>query len=325
MKHVTESEDIDGTPARFHEDLGLVYIVFVATATLGLVAALLYAVSNKGTETGVIKTLGGAALIAGACAFVGSLIGFLFAIPRSRQGQDTPTPQVSTDGSQRLSDYAANTNLEQISDWLTKILVGISLVQSKELAQHFGRAATALAPLVGNGDVARSVTLALMIYFGLWGFFFAYLITRLWLPKALSRAEREEAVRKKEAEIEAQLGSVATQAYAALYEAPPEGFERAIKLLESYLDKPTAMKTPMLFVYLASAYGQKHAYLLAANRRVEADAIKEKAIAAVEDALRRGPETKGLLMQLYRGADPSENDLVSLQGDGRLEELLGKA
>ena len=72
-------------------------------------------------------------LLAAASLSVGGLAGFLFGVPRSLQ---TPVlPPVGGDGrSQKQADeiaarYATNTNLEQISDWLTKILVGVGLTQ----------------------------------------------------------------------------------------------------------------------------------------------------------------------------------------------------
>jgi len=38
--------------------------------------------------------------------------------------------------------YSGNTNLEQISDWLTKILVGVGLTQLREIPGQVQRLAT---------------------------------------------------------------------------------------------------------------------------------------------------------------------------------------
>jgi hypothetical protein len=64
--------------------------------------------------------LGAGVAIAIASAATGYLLGFLFGISRSLQGGDS-----SESNSQ---SFPGNTNLEQISDWLTKILVGVGLV-----------------------------------------------------------------------------------------------------------------------------------------------------------------------------------------------------
>jgi hypothetical protein len=60
---------------------------------------------------------------------VGLLGGFLFGIPRS-----VPVgagPDDHTHGS-----HAVNTKLEQISDWLTKILIGIGLVELARISGY---------------------------------------------------------------------------------------------------------------------------------------------------------------------------------------------
>ena len=54
-------------------------------------------------------------LVAGSSVAVGATIGFLFGFPKSaRTGEDMVRP---------------STNLEEISDWLTKVIVGATLTQ----------------------------------------------------------------------------------------------------------------------------------------------------------------------------------------------------
>ena len=90
--------------------------------------------------------------------------------------------------------YASNTNLEQISDWLTKIIVGVGLINLKNFPSYLKATATYFGSLssCGQGYVAipDSVSLATLLYFFVCGFFFAYLLTRLALPAAFSRADR---------------------------------------------------------------------------------------------------------------------------------------
>lgn len=307
-------------------DLRRVYWTFLLLGAIGLTGALLYSVATSGTLGAAAGVLGAAALVAGAFALIGGLIGFVFAIPRSRQAEQRPQVEPTAGGTtqHRLSDYAANTNLEQISDWLTKILVGVSLIQFDQLSSGFGSAATTLAPLLGNGTTARPVTLALMAYFTVWGFFVGYLLTRLWLPKALSRAEREEEIRKREAERNAELSALERQEYNHLYEAPPGGFTRAIEAIEAYYGKQGSLQSAWLWLYLAAAYGQKHRYCDRQGHQEEAEQARNRARDAVERALSLDPGTKPILQQLYQGDDPNENDLASLRGDPRLEELLAK-
>ncbi|MDP9839496.1 hypothetical protein J2T09_004272 [Neorhizobium huautlense] len=67
---------------------------------------------------------------AAAATAVGGMLGFLFGIPRVLQkAPETPKagePQLSSKAEQL---FATNTSLEDISDWLTKIIIGIGLVQ----------------------------------------------------------------------------------------------------------------------------------------------------------------------------------------------------
>ena len=73
-------------------------------------------------SSAVLSALGVGLGVAAAATAVGAFLGFLFGIPRTLQGNTTPGPD-------EIADYRPNTNLEQISDWLTKILVGVGLVK----------------------------------------------------------------------------------------------------------------------------------------------------------------------------------------------------
>jgi len=58
--------------------------------------------------------------LAGASTVAGSLVGFLFGVPQYRRPDHSSTRNAN-------STTTPNTNLEQISDWLTKIIVGVGL------------------------------------------------------------------------------------------------------------------------------------------------------------------------------------------------------
>ena len=161
-----------------------------------------------------------------------------------------------------------------------------------------------------------------MAYFMAWGFSFAYLLTRLWMPKALTRAEREEAVRKREVEKDDELRILERRVYDYLYQAPPGGFTRAIEAIEAYHGKPGSLRSAWLWTYLACAYGQKHA---SEKKRTGQDdpTLRERVREAVVQALSLDAGVRPILEQVYRGADPNEDDLASLKPDEQLERLLG--
>ena len=82
---------------------------------------------------GALTVVGSGLFLAGASTLVGSIIGFLFGVPVRERN-----PGVDATGAgNRTIGYRPNTNLEQISDWLTKIIVGIGLVQFPKIAHFF--------------------------------------------------------------------------------------------------------------------------------------------------------------------------------------------
>jgi hypothetical protein len=135
-----------------------------------------------------------AALWAMAYFAGGFLVGFLFGIPRVLHGSDTASAgkEKSTQ-----SGYAqrVNTNLEQISDWLTKIIVGLGLVQLRKIPQNLYDAATwtarSFTPANSNIAQAASFSTGIIILFSVTGFVGGYLVTRLFIAGAFRRADTE--------------------------------------------------------------------------------------------------------------------------------------
>src|SRR5258708_114242 len=88
----------------------LILVLFVGIVAL---VALGWTRPNTVESVSVALFIGGAALTSGA------VFGFLFGIPRANQEEKT----TGLTGEFRDRLYQVNTNLEQISDWLTKIIV----------------------------------------------------------------------------------------------------------------------------------------------------------------------------------------------------------
>jgi hypothetical protein len=151
----------------------------------GFLAVIIYALQTANGWTVFASAL----MLACAAVLVGGTIGFLFGIPRTLTGDLGPELPLGADRNSVLR-YGANTNLEQISDWLTKILVGIGIAQFGAIRRGAGRLFTALAPSLGGQPTSVAFAGALMVYFGLLGFLTAWLLTRLFLAPALSEADR---------------------------------------------------------------------------------------------------------------------------------------
>jgi hypothetical protein len=100
---------------------------------------------------------------------------------------DRPRGQVSARGG--IAPIVANTNLEQISDWLTKILVGVGLTQFAPIARDAGRLFASLAPSFGGGNVGTAFAGGLVLYMVTSGFATGWLFTRLFLGRAMVAAD----------------------------------------------------------------------------------------------------------------------------------------
>jgi hypothetical protein len=161
--------------------------ILVFIAAFGLALILIF--SSKASST--LSVFSVASMVAAGSLLGGGLFGFLFGIPRTlqqqRDGEQDGATKQNADG--QASTYAPNTNLEQISDWLTKILVGAGLIQLTKLRQFLGDAAAYLAPGFGGGDSGRVFALATILSYVLLGFLVGYLWTRLYFAGALRAAD----------------------------------------------------------------------------------------------------------------------------------------
>lgn len=130
-------------------------------------------------------------LLAAASTVSGWLLGLLFGVPRSlAQGQigsAVPRPNdTQADQSQARPSATSrvNTNLEDISDWLTKTIVGVGLTQLYALPAFFWKAAGELnAQGFGWEPHGRVLALGLFFYFAPGGFWLGYVGTRTILTK----------------------------------------------------------------------------------------------------------------------------------------------
>jgi hypothetical protein len=115
-------------------------------------------------------------LIAGASCVAGAMVGFVFGIPKTLQASEG-------------SGYGANTNLEQISDWLTKIMVGVGLTQIAKLPDALKEYAAFVAPGLGGIPASEPYSVAVLLFYIVCGFLVGYLWTRIYLPREFRGAD----------------------------------------------------------------------------------------------------------------------------------------
>jgi hypothetical protein len=164
-----------------------------------LVAALVVVFSHVWSRAAITTGL----LWALACLTFGIAIGFLFGIPKVLQ-KETAALGKPAEGSQDESSgetlprssevyrQRVNTNLTEISDWLTKIIVGLGLVNLHKLPPEVSRLANMLAFGLNPAEHSREKAFAvgLIVCFSILGFLFGYLYTRLFLAGAFARADQ---------------------------------------------------------------------------------------------------------------------------------------
>ncbi len=152
-----------------------------AATALGVLVCLLIPTAS-GVPNGWLSSLLLVGFLLAAIA-VSAVIGFIFGIPRARV-ETVPTTEKKT----VLRRFEANSNLEQISDWLTKILVGAGLVQLAVLPSALRKLGDYLGPAVGFPGGAPA-TVAIVLYGVGVGFLMAYLWARLRLRVLLEESE----------------------------------------------------------------------------------------------------------------------------------------
>jgi len=178
---------------RDYEDLRKVNSALLPLLALGLIAAIWVGA--------VAHSTGPVLLWCMSCLAVGAMAGFLFGIPRTgslppKSAETKETNDTSPTARSKAKDVEAgrpNTNLEEVSDWLTKIIVGLSLVHLKTIEERvmsISRNAAA-AINVKPTDTDVSAATALVVGLSVIGFLCGYLYTRLFLQGAFMRSDSD--------------------------------------------------------------------------------------------------------------------------------------
>lgn len=165
-----------------------VLLPFLAASGLGI---FLYVVATTQVSS-ALSGLGYSLAVAAAAMAFGTLMGFLFGIPKMLQGTGAPATAAAGGGQGPAAgatlaatpgSVTDNTNLEQISDWLTKLLIGASLTQLGKIAELVGTIAEALAKdVLPASRGAKPFFAAVVVFWSIAGFFVGYLLTRRVLP-----------------------------------------------------------------------------------------------------------------------------------------------
>ena len=156
----------------------------------GIVVVLIYSV-NRGTPLNagassprVLAILGSLMMASLAALGFGALVGFLFGVPRykTERSVSAASPSTAGGGDPGATVYKPNTNLEEISDWLTKLFVGATLVELGKIPDLMARFGRYFAVIPEEEHIIVSSA----IYFGIVGFFIAFFYASLELTDTLN-------------------------------------------------------------------------------------------------------------------------------------------
>jgi hypothetical protein len=135
---------------------------FLTATLIGWGVELVYGLVSQGLIGGV-RVFCLLWFASGAAFFVGTIAGFLFGVPKARTVSSRTllgSPDAlatNSDPQTNRDDYKDNTNLEEVSDWLTKIIVGLGLAQFNNILEFLGT----LGTKIGAQSIRRDFTEAM--------------------------------------------------------------------------------------------------------------------------------------------------------------------
>jgi hypothetical protein len=171
--------DAAGSPI----DLARVPLAFWWLPAAGLLPVLLYSLAQGVLTVRCLVTFSVGTASSAAALLVGAVLGFLFGYPQ-------PVPTDAGAPRKSAAYFALNTNLAQVSDWLTKILIGIGLVQLGVLATRVGDLGRFIGAQMGTRSGGDAIGTAIVVYFVLAGLLLGYLWTALSLGTELEKSRR---------------------------------------------------------------------------------------------------------------------------------------
>lgn len=165
------------------------WLALLAGAILlgGMAWIWIYAFSTSGSHWSYVAV---GMLTAMAALVTGFLTGFLVGVPR-----------VVSSGQARAragGTFSPSTNLAEISDWLTKLLLGAGLVSLSHLGGPVGDLINQVAGSLHNStadanaiQAAKVTAGAVMIGFTVLGILGGYIVTSTWYQKKMSELDQE--------------------------------------------------------------------------------------------------------------------------------------
>ncbi len=114
-------------------------------------------------------------LVSSASFMSGFILGFLFGIPKRNIAKEAP--------------YSLSNSLVEVSDWLTKIIVGLGLVEIRSIPGFLKAIGDYIQNQTGVEGSIQIFSVSSIIYFSVFGFYYGYNYTRLFLSGKIKEAD----------------------------------------------------------------------------------------------------------------------------------------
>ena len=166
-------------------------VLAIAVAMLLGMVLLAILLANASDSGGAGVT---AFLLSAAAATVGSVLGFLFGLPRARVADLSGGGESGSDpgpAGRPSTFYLTNSNLIKVSDWLITIVIGLGLVNLGKVVPALRTLGHALHAPLGGTAYAGAVGISVLIVGVLTGFVLTYLWTSIRVRELLEEAERQ--------------------------------------------------------------------------------------------------------------------------------------
>jgi hypothetical protein len=157
-------------------------ILSLVTPIVGGILIIFYAFSTPGRHWNYLAV---GMLTAFAAFLIGIFTGFLFGIPRVVSSGQVRQRQSSA--------YAPSSNLAEVSDWLTKLLLGAGLVQLTHLSAPISKLIDNVANglhIAGTPSGAAKVTAGAILFgYTVTGLLTGYVVTTMWYQRKLAQLD----------------------------------------------------------------------------------------------------------------------------------------
>jgi tetratricopeptide (TPR) repeat protein len=299
--------------------VGLIGTALLLTVLYGLAAGPASSGTPPTARSHLTAALVALAIAAAALA-IGAFVGFLFGLPRTltsgeARGEARSNAVLAAEGAgaesiaagapDRLGPggpspgVAVNTNLEQISDWLTKIIVGVGLTKLEAIPTSLDSFGNSVDRYFAYGGKPFGIGAGL--FFMIAGFFLSYVGTRVKLSlvfvgsqrdNSQAATDREEAIKLSSTTSALDPSSLASRPNEDLRKADEEILKRRLSDLKSR--------------------EERSAYANAAARQGD----RKLALEILTELARENPDDQKILSD-YAG-------VLALVGDPKAEEVLSR-